>query len=154
MKHVLLSEIVEEVIQIAHTQVWASVATVDSLNRPWTRVLHPIWEVQNGQLTGWVLTNRHSLKEKHLAFSPYASVGYVKDPFNPLTIECHAAWQDDFAERERIWEWFKREPQPLGYDPALVWKEGPGNESVGLLKLTPWRLTLGHLGGEWRAWHS
>lgn len=153
MKHVPFSELANEFIAIAHAQVWACVATVDSQNRPWTRVLHPIWALNGTSATGYILTTRHSPKQAHLAHSPYLSVAYAKDPFNPLTIECHAAWNDDPAEKQRVWEWFKREPEPLGYDPALIWPSA-GDASVGLLVLTPWRLTLGKLGGEWRAWKA
>ena len=31
-------------VEIAHRIVWATAATVDPQGRPWTRVLHPIWE--------------------------------------------------------------------------------------------------------------
>lgn len=153
MDYVPFAELADQFLEIAHGQVWAAVATVDARNRPWTRVLHPIWSLDDGGAVGWVLTSRHSPKDKHLTYSPYASVAYVKDPVRPLTIECHAAWVDDRVEIERVWEWFKRTPEPLGYDPALSWKSIDDPE-VGLLKLVPWRLTLGQLGGRWRGWRA
>src|SRR5690606_4076991 len=55
------SEIEAEFIQRVHTMVWCNVATVDSRNRPRSRVLHPIWEGS----TGWITTHRSSHKARH-----------------------------------------------------------------------------------------
>ncbi|MFN8528414.1 MAG: pyridoxamine 5'-phosphate oxidase family protein [Anaerolineae bacterium] len=151
MKRVQFSEIVEEFVTAAHQQVWCAVGTVDPQNRPHVRLLHPIWEHDAGSATGWILTNRHSPKEKHIAHSSYASLCYDRDVVKPITIDCEAVWADTLDDTVRIWERFKREPEPLGYDPALIWKT-PDNPDVGLLKLTPYRIILGHLGVEWRVW--
>lgn len=147
------SEVVDEVISVAHTQVWCAVGTVDSRNRPHVRILHPIWEKTADSATGWLLTTRTSPKSKHLEHSPYVSLCYDRDIVKPITLDCHAEWADGMEDKTRIWDWFKREPAPLGYDPGLIWKT-IDNPELGLLKMTPFRATLGQLGGTWRYWRT
>lgn len=150
---VQLDDIIDEVYGVAHSQVWAAVGTVDAKNRPHVRILHPIWEKVDGKLIGWVGTGRHSGKEKHLARVPYASLCYNKDMVKPISIDCHAAFDDDLAARQRLWELFRSTPEPLGYDTSLMWKSFDDPE-FGALKFTPYRITLGHLGVEWRVWKA
>jgi general stress protein 26 len=118
--------------------VWCTVATVDTRGRPRTRILHPIWEGS----TGWIATGRHSLKEKHLVKNPYVSLGYWDQQHQQVYADCRAEWNDDDAEKRRIWDLYKNTPPPLGYDPAIIWRDGPGDPGYGLLKLSPWRIEL------------
>ena len=118
--------------------VWCSVATVDRQGRPRTRILHPIWE----GATGWIATGRHSLKEKHLAASPYMSLSYWDQEHEQIYVDCAAEWQDDPSEKQRIWELYKDTPPPLAYDPQIIWQAGPSDPGYGLLRLRPWRIEL------------
>jgi general stress protein 26 len=117
--------------------VWCMVATVDRRGRPRTRVLHPIWE----GTTGWIATNRHSLKEKHLARNPNISLGYWDRDAGLAYAECVADWDDSIEQKRRIWDLFKSTPPPLGYDPAIIWA-GPDDPAFGLLKLTARRIEV------------
>lgn len=131
------ADIETEFIQRVHTMVWCSAATIDSQNRPRTRILHPIWEGS----TGWIGTHRNSFKAKHLAANPHVSLGYISNVMNPVFVDCTAEWIDDMAAKERIWAMFKHAPEPLGYDPAMTFVS-VDHENFGLLKLTPWRIDL------------
>ena len=124
--------------------VWCTVATVDRKGRPRTRILHPIWEGP----TGWIATGRHSLKEKHLAANPHVSLTYWDPKHEQVYVEAAAAWDDDPAQKQRIWDLYKNTPPPLGYDPAIipVWKDGPASPEFGVLRLTPWRIEVSGLG--------
>src|SRR6202158_901086 len=70
------AEIEPEFMRRVERIVWCTVATVDRQGRPRTRILHPIWEVADGMPVGYIATGRHSLKEKHLAGTPYVSLTY------------------------------------------------------------------------------
>lgn len=143
------ADIETEFIQRAHDAVWCASATVSTAGNPRSRVLHPIWE---GNI-GWIVTRRHSLKEKHLAKLPRMWLTYLKDPINPIYVDCLAEWIDDTAEKQRIWELFRNAPEPLGYDPALIFKAVDAPDS-GLLKLTPSRIELYSLVGENKIWRA
>jgi hypothetical protein len=140
------AEIEQEFIERVHRRVWCSAATVDTRNRPRSRVLHPIWEGS----TGWVMTGRHTLKTKHLAYSPFLSLTYldIADPFTSVYAECRAEWVDEVAEKQRVRDLFAGTPPPLGYDLGL----SADNPDYGLLKLTPWRIELGDWFGEPKIW--
>ena len=143
------STIEDEFIQRVHDAVWCNVTTVNTVNRPRSRVLHPIWEGK----TGWVATARHSLKTKHLEKNPYISATYMKDPLNPVYVDCKAEWVDDDDEKKRIWNLLSTTPPPLGYD-LSVFFGSVDNPGYGLLKLIPWRIELYTLGGESKVWRA
>lgn len=131
------SEIEAEFLERVHTMVWCSVATVDTRQRPRSRVLHPIWE----GATGWIGTHRNSHKARHLAQNPYVSLAYITDIHKPVYADCIAEWVDDLDQKKRIWELFRTTPPPLGYDPASTFVSAD-HDNFGLLKLTPWRIDL------------
>jgi hypothetical protein len=132
-------EIAEEFERRVRRIVWAIVATIDTANRPRTRLLHLLWE----GATGWIATEPASLKAKHLAINPHVSVGYA-DPVEPVYVEANAAWVADPREKERVWNFIKGEPEPYGFDPAIIpqWRDGPGSARFGLLRLAPSRIEL------------
>ena len=133
------AEIEKEFIDRVHSMVWCNVATVDRQQRPYSRILHPLWESS----TGWVLTHRDSHKSKHLEHNPFVSLAYVRgDIQRPVYADCKASWVEDRAEKERIWALVESAAPPLGFDPAPDF-ESPASPRLGLLKLSPWRITLG-----------
>jgi general stress protein 26 len=143
------AEIESEFIERVHRMAWCAVATVDEQNRPWTRALHTIWEVEGP--TGWLGTRRHSPKERHLAHSPYVSLAYTSDLAKPAYVNATAEWVDVLAEKQRIWDLFKAAPPPLGYDPAPIFI-APDDAGFGLLKITPWQIRLWDMEHGYRIW--
>jgi len=131
------ADVAEKFREITERIVWCTVTTVDRQGRPRSRILHPIWEGP----VGWIATGRHTHKAKHLAANPYVSLTYWDPKHEQTIVECKAAWQDDLATRERVWNLFKAAPEPVGYDPKLFWK-APDDPSFGVLKLSPWRLEV------------
>lgn len=131
------AEIEAEFIQRVHSIVWCNVATIDTRNRPRSRVLHPLWE----GAVGWITTHRSSHKASHLAHNPYVSLAYIGDINKPVYADCVAEWVDDLDEKRRVWDLYKNTPPPLGYDPGVEFGS-PEHEDFGLLKLTPWRIDL------------
>ena len=122
--------------------VWCTVCTVDRRGRPRSRILHPIWEGP----TGWIATGRSSFKGKHLAENPHVSLSYRDEQHQQVYADCRAEWEDDPAEKQRIWDLYKATPPPLGYDLAMFWQKGIDDPEYGLLKLTPWRIEISALG--------
>jgi general stress protein 26 len=131
------AEIETEFIERVHKMVWCSVATLDSKDRVRSRILHPIWE--SG--TGWSSSRRHSLKEKHLAHSPYVSLAYISDVSRPVYVDCTAEWADEPADKQHLWRLFESSPPPLGFDLGKIF-EGVDDPNFGVLRFTPWRIEL------------
>ncbi len=71
-----LDQIAPAFIEMAHSIVWASAATVDANGHPRSRVLHPIWEWDGTDLLGWIATVPSPVKKAHLAVHPQMSLSY------------------------------------------------------------------------------
>ena len=132
------ADIAQEFDQRVRRMVWCTVTTVDGKGRPRARILHPMWDGS----TGWIATGRDSFKARHIEKNPYVSISYWDQQHQQVYAECEAAWEDQPAERERVWNLFKGTPPPYGYDPAMFWRGGPSDPTFGALKLTPWRIEL------------
>jgi hypothetical protein len=90
-------------VAVAHRIVWCTVATVDRLGRPRSRVLHPYWEQTEEGLTGWITTRPTPLKRAHLEHSPYLSCSYWDATQDAVVAECCAGWAEDLDEKEHAW---------------------------------------------------
>lgn len=129
---------------MAHSIVWASVATVGDDGHPRSRVLHPIWEWDGTQLTGWIAVGPTPIKRAHIAAHPEISINYWSTNHDTCTADCAVQWVLDDVERTDLWQRFKNGPDPVGYDPAIIepWREGPTSDGFAGWKLTPHRLRV------------
>jgi general stress protein 26 len=143
------AEIRPEFMARVSQAVYCTMATVDRLNRPRSRIMHPVWDGP----TGWVISWPESHKARQLAHNPYVSLAYIHDKENPVYADCRAEWIDNLAEKQRIWELHQTLPAQLGFDPQPHYGS-IHNPYYGLLKLTPWRIELAHLGGEPVIWRN
>lgn len=138
-----LEETAPAFVDMAHSIVWASVATVDADSRPRSRILHPIWEWDGIDLFGWVATVPSRVKHEHLAVHPYVSVSYWAPTHDTCAADCLVEWYFDEETRTAVWDKFVRAPQPLGYDPSIIpgW-DSPTSPTFAVLRLAPYRLRV------------
>lgn len=138
-----LAEVAPSFVAMAHRIVWCTVATVEPSGRPRTRILHPIWEFDDGRLTGWIATTPQSLKATHLDHQPVVSLTYWDPTQDTCTADCVTAWEVDDEARRAGWDRFANGPEPVGYDPRLIpaWTD-PEAEAFGILRLDPFRLRV------------
>ena len=141
----------DEFLERVRRIVWCTAATVDTRDRPRSRVWHPIWKGK----TGRVATMRHTLKPRHLARHPYLSLSYFdrEDIWSPVYVDCRVAWDDTTDGKRRAWEMFLRAPEPVGYDPGIIW-DSVEHPEFGVLVLDPWRVELVDGPGESRVWRA
>jgi general stress protein 26 len=142
------SAIEEEFMARVQKVVWCNLASIDRKNRVRSRIVHPGWE----HSTGWVTTRRDSFKGKHLKHSPCVSVTYV-DAAKPLYADCVAEWDDNLADKQRIWDLCKSLTTPLGFDPAPIYQSFD-HPNFGLIRLIPWRIELNQFPAEPRIWRA
>lgn len=128
---------------MAHRIVWCSVATIDTRGRPRTRVLHPIWEFDGGELRGWIATDPTSAKRAHLDAHPMVSCTYWAPNHDTCTADCAIEWRHDAESRHALWQRFVDAPEPVGYDPAMIpgWEDAD-SPGFGVLEIEPWRLRV------------
>ncbi|ANE82304.1 pyridoxamine 5-phosphate oxidase [Mycobacterium adipatum] len=138
-----LEQVAPAFVEMAHSIVWASVATVDADSRPRSRILHPIWEWDGTDLLGWVATVPSPVKHEHLAVHPYVSVNYWAPSHDTCSSDCLVEWYFDDETRTAVWDKFIDAPEPLGYDPKIIpgW-DSPTSPTFAVLRLAPYRLRV------------
>ena len=139
-----LEKIAPSFIEMAHSIVWASAATVDANGHPRSRVLHPIWEWDGTDLFGWIATVPSPVKKAHLAVHPQMSLSYWAPTHDTCSAECLVEWYLDDETRIAVWDKFANAPAPVGYDPRIIpqWSEGPTSDDFAALRLAPYRLRV------------
>jgi general stress protein 26 len=135
-----MSSPLERFVAIAHEIVWCTLCTVDPSGRPRSRVVHPVWEIADGGLTGWLTTRSGTPKLGHLEGAPHVSCSYWWEKHDVAVAECDAQVVTDRAERERAWGVVAATPAPAGFDPATIWAGGPDDPGFALVRMRPWLL--------------
>lgn len=137
-----LDRIAPAFTDMAHRIVWCTAATIDRTGKPRTRVLHPIWEWDGENFTGWIATSPLSPKAAHLEKNAQLSLTYWDETHDTCTADCETSWETGPAVQEG-WDRFANAPEPVGYDPAIIpgWTNADA-EAFGVLKLAPVRLRV------------
>ena len=92
-----LSTVAPEFVEMAHRIVWCVVGTTDAGGLPRTRVLHPIWEWDGHELTGWIATSPNSPKAADLSVMPEMSITYWAPNHDTCTADCGATFEQSAA---------------------------------------------------------
>ncbi len=121
-----LSDVSDDAARIAADVVWATMATVGPDGAPRTRVVHPVLRWDDGVPHGWVTSRPTALRRRHLRASPLVSLTWWSPAQDVLTVDCRAAWVPD-EQLEHVWDAIATTPEPVGFDPAAIWPEGPGS---------------------------
>ncbi len=117
--------------------VWCQMATVDRQGRPRMRLVHPVWE----GTTAWITTRPGTHKFKHLAKTPFVSLGYWDHQHELVYAECAIEQVTDRAELEHAWQYFNSKPGPYGFDPTSI-APSLDDPTFALLKGTAWRIEV------------
>lgn len=134
-----MADPLESFLATARRIVYATLATVDRHGRARSRIVHPVWELEDGRLVGWVGTRPTPLKRESLEHSAFASCLYW-DPAHDVAVgECAAAWVPAH-QRRAAWERLAAGPAPMGYDPSPIWPDGPDADGFAAIRLDPWRV--------------
>ena len=125
-----LTAVAPEFVEMAHRIVWCSTATVDGRGRPRSRILHPVWDWDGTQLTGWIATSPTPIKRAHLEAHPYASLTYWAPNHDTCTAECGAELVYDDDTRIQVWERFVSAPEPVYTGSATLQSFESGPELI------------------------
>ncbi|NIH86384.1 pyridoxamine 5'-phosphate oxidase family protein [Amycolatopsis granulosa] len=121
---------------------YATMVTVDSRNRPRTRILIPVWENVDGRPRGWLATFPTPVKTAHLARNPHTSFSYWKPGNDSVAVEAVATTVDELEVRSYVWRLYRRtSPRGAGYDLGAFW-QSPSDPKLHVLRLEPWRIQV------------
>jgi general stress protein 26 len=137
------ADIEQDFLRFTADIVYCTVTTVDAQGRPRSRVMHPIFEVVDGEPMGWAVTDRSPVKTRHLAANPHVACSYWSPAQNTVAVDCVATWVDDIAGKQHVWDLFRLTPPPLGWGDLSAYQ--PGGITHPLfqpLQLRPWRIQV------------
>jgi general stress protein 26 len=133
-----LEEIAPRFVEMAHGIGIAVAATVTEDGRPRTRPVQPVWEVADGEITGWMTTETGSPKIGDLRAQPILSLTYWNPEQDTCTADCEVDLVTDDAERIATWKRFADAPGAARVDLSThpAW-DGPTDPAFGVLRLCP-----------------
>ena len=135
-----LDQIAPAFIEMAHSIVWASVATVDADSRPRSRILHPIWEWDGTDLFGWIATVPSPVKRRTPGRAS-RDVGELLD--RPATTPAAPnAWSSGTPTTRpapRCGTSSPTAPSRSAMTPTIIpmWNDGPTSNEFAALRLAP-----------------
>jgi len=135
-----MADALDAFMATAQRVVYCSLATVDRRGRPRSRLVHPVWERDGDGIVGWVGSRPTRYRRVHLHRTPFVSCFYWDPAHDVAVAECAVRWIDDDEGRRHAWERLAAAPEPMGYDPAPIWPDGPTGDDFAALRLNPWRI--------------
>jgi hypothetical protein len=124
---------------IVERVVWCTVATAGPEGAR-SRIMHPVWSWE-GQPTAVVSSRETPLKRRHLDHVPAVSCTWWDPSHDTVTIDARAEWVPE-GERALAWERVASVPAPVGFDPSMIWPDGPLSPDCAFLRLTAFRIVV------------
>jgi hypothetical protein len=146
-----LAEITDTAKTIVERIVWCSVTTVGPDGAPRSRLMHPVWSWTGAAPVGLVTARPTALKVRHLETNPEVTCFYWDPAHDTVAIDASAEWLDT-NDRIRAWAEIKSVPTPVGFDPSMIWPDGPTARDCGILRLTAHRIVATQAGGPGLRW--
>ncbi len=119
--------------------VWATVATAGADGEPRTRIMHPVWFWEGEVPTALISARRTPVKVSHLEQNPSISCYYWDPAHDTVAVEGRTSW----VPPERVadaWERVAAPEPPVGFDPAMIWPDGPTDPGCGFLEVVAHRI--------------
>lgn len=121
---------------------YTTMTTVDTRNRPRSRMLIAVWELDGDSPLGWLGTYRSPVKDAHIRHNPHVAFAYWTRREDAAYLDTVAEWVDDAATVARVWDLYRTgSPRGVGYNPQQFWT-GPQDPEFCVLRLDPWRVQV------------
>lgn len=147
-----LTDVTARARSIVERIIWCTVASVGD-EGPRCRLMHPVWFWEDERPTALVTVRPTPIKRAHLATSPLVSCLYWDPDHHTVAIDAAAEWIPR-SENRRTWEAVERVPAPVGFDPAIIWPDGPDAADCRFLRFTAHRVIATPAGGPGLRWSA
>lgn len=135
----LLSEVTPTARSIVERIIWCTVTTVGVDGEPRSRLMHPVWDWSGPEPVALVTARPTKLKVEHLSDNPRVACFYWDPAHATVAIDGTAEWLA-LDERAAAWEKVAATPEPVGFDPSMIWPTGPAAEDCRFLRLAARRI--------------
>jgi len=146
-----LADVIAAARPIVERVVWCTVATAGA-SGPRTRLMHPVWWWDADGPSALVSARPTPVKVRELDESPWVSCFYWDPAHDTVAIDACAEWVPA-ADIAGAWTRIAAVAAPVGFDPAIIWPDGPDSADCGFLRLTAHRVVAtraGRPGLRWR----
>jgi hypothetical protein len=140
-RRVTYTELAPDVRELTDRIIWCVLATVGPDDRPRSRIVHPVWS-HTDPPTGYLASRPTPLRRRHLASHRHVTCAYWTPAHDAVYIDAEAAWLTGPDERRAAWDFFAATPEPVGFDPATIWPNGPDAADFGVIRLRPYRILV------------
>lgn len=131
--------------------IWSTVTTVSAQGPPRSRLMHPVWFWDTEAPFALVTARPTPIKVSHLAARSGVACFYWDPTHDTVAIDATPTWLAPTNRRE-AWEQIASVASPVGFDPAIVWPDGPDAEDSAILRFQAHRIVVtpaGHAGLRW-----
>jgi hypothetical protein len=146
-----LESVTELARPIVERVVWCTVTTVAPDGAPRSRLMHPVWWWDAEAPYAFVTARQTPIKLRHLAGNPRVACFYWDPQHDTVAIDATARWLEA-DERADAWERIKSVEPPVGFDPAMIWPDGPSSDGCAFLRFEADRIVATAAGQPGRLW--
>lgn len=134
-------DVIDVARPIVERIVWCTVATVSPEGVPRSRLMHPVWFWDGDAPFALVTARPTPIKIRHLAAHPEIACFYWDPTHDTVAVDATATWLDA-AERRDAWQRIADVSPPVGFDPAVVWPDGPDAADCSFLRFKAHRIVV------------
>lgn len=107
--------------------------------------MHPVWFWDADVPFALVTARPTPIKLNHLAAHAVVACFYWDPSHDTVAIDATATWLDS-TEHDDSWRRIAAVPAPVGFDPAIVWPDGPSAVDCGFLRFEAHRILVNPVG--------
>jgi len=119
--------------------VWATASTVSPSGTARSRLVHPVWYWPAEGPIGYVTSRPTPLRVAHIAAHPTIALFYWSPKHDTVAIDATAQWVPA-EELLDVWNEIAATPSPVGFDPHMIWPDGPTSADYAVLRVEAYRV--------------
>jgi hypothetical protein len=121
--------------------IWATATSVSAAGTPRSRLVHPVWYWHGDRPFGYVTSRPTPLRVAHIAAHPQMSFFYWSPKHDTVAIDASAEWLPAH-ELLDVWNKIAATPTPVGFDPHMIWPDGPTSHDFAVLRFEAYRVLV------------
>lgn len=119
--------------------IWCTVTTVSPDGVPRSRLMHPVWFWDGDAPYALVTTRPTPIKVRHLEAYSGVSCFYWDPSHDTVAVDATAAWLEP-SKRQDAWRQIADVEPPVGFNPTIIWPEGPESDDCAFLRFDAHRI--------------
>ena len=136
---------------IVEDVIWATATTVSAGGTPRSRLVHPVWYWDGEIPVGYITSRPTPLRVAHIAAQAKMSLFYWSPKHDTVAIDASAEWLPTH-ELLDVWNRIAAAPAPVGFDPHIIWPDGPTSDDYAVVRAEAYRVIVRRGPDEMEPW--